>query len=144
MELALLEDRLEEGERLTLDAAGGSPCHSRESAHDDQIEPDHRTSGRLRIPLRGRFRVETNDRTLELDPGAPWSERDPDPVYAEVIGREPASFVRMMILPVTARAELDPLCESGRVHSRRRIRCSSTHRPSLEGANRSRVAMPGR
>lgn len=54
----------------------------------------------IRVLLRGRFRVETEGRTIELDPGSPWFERGPDPVYAEVIGNEPASFVRVMILPV--------------------------------------------
>jgi quercetin dioxygenase-like cupin family protein len=55
----------------------------------------------IRVLLDGRFRVETNDQTMELDPGSAWFERGPDPVYAEVIGNEPASFVRVMILPVT-------------------------------------------
>jgi quercetin dioxygenase-like cupin family protein len=54
----------------------------------------------IRVLLRGRFRVETNGRVLELEPGAPWFERGPDPVYAEAIGDAPASFVRVMVLPV--------------------------------------------
>ena len=36
----------------------------------------------IRVLLRGRFRVETNGHTLELEPGEPWFERGPDPVYA--------------------------------------------------------------
>lgn len=54
----------------------------------------------IRVLLRGRFRVETNGHVLELEPGVPWFERGPDPVYAEVIGDVPASFVRVMVLPV--------------------------------------------
>jgi quercetin dioxygenase-like cupin family protein len=54
----------------------------------------------IRVLLCGRFRVETEGHVLELEPGAPWFERGPDPVYAEVIGDAPASFVRVMVLPV--------------------------------------------
>ncbi|HEV8142734.1 MAG TPA: hypothetical protein VGQ77_07725 [Methylomirabilota bacterium] len=54
----------------------------------------------IRVLLRGRFRVETNGHVFELEPGAPWFERGPDSVYAEVIGDAPASFVRVMVLPV--------------------------------------------
>jgi len=54
----------------------------------------------IRVLLRGRFRVETHGHTLMLDPGAPWFERGPDPVYAEVVGTDPTSFVRVMFLPV--------------------------------------------
>lgn len=54
----------------------------------------------IRVLLRGRFRVETNGHVLRLEPGAPWFERGPDPVYAHVVGDEPASFVRVMVLPV--------------------------------------------
>jgi quercetin dioxygenase-like cupin family protein len=54
----------------------------------------------IRVLLRGRFRVETNGHVLELEPGAPWFERGPDPVYAEVVGDAPASFVRVMVLPI--------------------------------------------
>jgi quercetin dioxygenase-like cupin family protein len=54
----------------------------------------------IRVLLRGRFRVETNGHVFEFEPGAPWFERGPDPVYAEVIGDAPASFVRVMVLPV--------------------------------------------
>jgi quercetin dioxygenase-like cupin family protein len=53
----------------------------------------------IRVLLRGRFRVETRGRTLEIAPGEPWFERGPDPVYAESIADEPTSFVRVMILP---------------------------------------------
>jgi quercetin dioxygenase-like cupin family protein len=55
----------------------------------------------IRILLCGRFRVETDGHTLDLQPGDAWFERGPDPVYAEVVGDEPASFVRVMLLPVT-------------------------------------------
>jgi quercetin dioxygenase-like cupin family protein len=54
----------------------------------------------IRVLLCGRLRVETNGRTLELHPGEAWFERGPDPVYAEVVGDEPTSFVRVMVLPV--------------------------------------------
>ena len=54
----------------------------------------------IRILLCGRFRVETDGHTLDLQPGDAWFERGPDPVYAEVVGDEPASFVRVMLLPV--------------------------------------------
>lgn len=54
----------------------------------------------IRILLRGRFRVETDGRTVEVTPGEAWFERGPDPVYAESIVDEPTSFVRVMILPV--------------------------------------------
>lgn len=176
MELALLEDRFEKGERLRLDAttrviytvdgavdlaAGASRVssapntawHGRDACvidarvpsrlwrwelHPDGAYPpdDPRTTLKLRHPidlpsggalmradrvdfpprgvayththqgpgirvlLQGRFRVATNGRALELAPGAPWFERGPDPVYAEAIGDEPASFVRVMVLPV--------------------------------------------
>ena len=53
----------------------------------------------IRMLLRGRFRVETDGRTLVVEPGQPWFERGPDPVYAESIVDEPTSFVRVMILP---------------------------------------------
>ena len=53
----------------------------------------------VRVLLRGRFRVDTGGQTLVLDPGSAWFESGPDPVYAAVIGDEPASFVRVMILP---------------------------------------------
>jgi quercetin dioxygenase-like cupin family protein len=54
----------------------------------------------IRMLLRGRFRVETNGLATVVEPGAPWFERGPDPVYAESIADEPTSFVRVMILPV--------------------------------------------
>jgi quercetin dioxygenase-like cupin family protein len=53
----------------------------------------------IRVLLRGRFRVETEGRALVVEPGEPWFERGPDPVYAESIAHEPTSFVRVMILP---------------------------------------------
>jgi hypothetical protein len=51
--------------------------------------------------LRGHFRVETNGHATVVEPGAPWFERGPDPVYAESIADEPTSFVRVMVLPVS-------------------------------------------
>jgi quercetin dioxygenase-like cupin family protein len=54
----------------------------------------------IRVLLRGRFRVETNGHATVVEPGAPWFERGPDPVYAESIVDEPMSFVRVMVLPV--------------------------------------------
>lgn len=54
----------------------------------------------IRILLRGRFRVSTGGHEITLAPGDPWFERGPDPVYADVVGDEPASFVRAMVLPV--------------------------------------------
>jgi quercetin dioxygenase-like cupin family protein len=171
MNLALLEDRLEEGTRLSLAAghrvlylatgrvdidgttidenharygAGACVVQSRAAARlwrwelrpDDSIAPDapysilklsqpialppggaliradrvdfpprgvaythtHQGPG-IRMLLRGRFRVETNGQTLVREPGEPWFERGPDPVYAESITDEPTSFVRVMILP---------------------------------------------
>jgi quercetin dioxygenase-like cupin family protein len=53
----------------------------------------------IRVLLRGRFRVETEGRATVIEPGEPWFERGPDPVYAESIADEPTSFVRVMILP---------------------------------------------
>jgi quercetin dioxygenase-like cupin family protein len=53
----------------------------------------------IRVLLRGKFRVETGGHALSLMPGDPWFERGPDPVYAEAVGDEPASFVRVMVLP---------------------------------------------
>jgi quercetin dioxygenase-like cupin family protein len=53
----------------------------------------------IRMLLRGRFRVETNGHAIVLEPGEPWFERGPDPVYAESIADEPTSFVRVMVLP---------------------------------------------
>jgi quercetin dioxygenase-like cupin family protein len=53
----------------------------------------------IRVLLRGRFRVDTDGRTLVVEPGEPWFERGPEPVYAESIADEPTSFVRVMILP---------------------------------------------
>jgi quercetin dioxygenase-like cupin family protein len=54
----------------------------------------------IRVLLRGRFRVETAGRSIVVEPGEPWFERGPDPVYAESIADEPTSFVRVMVLPV--------------------------------------------
>ena len=54
----------------------------------------------IRVLLRGRFRVETNDHATIVEPGAPWFERGPDPVCAESIVDEPTSFVRVVVLPV--------------------------------------------
>ena len=54
----------------------------------------------IRVLLHGRFRVETEGRSIEIGPGEPWFERGPDPVYAESIGDEPTSFVRVMVLPI--------------------------------------------
>lgn len=54
----------------------------------------------IRVLLRGRFRVETGGHTTVVEPGEPWFEAGPDPVYAESIADEPTSFVRVMILPV--------------------------------------------
>jgi len=172
MELALLEDRLEEGARLALGAATrvvyvvggrveleagatlggndawhGGPCVIRALADTrlwrwelraDAAAPDdartttlklrhaidlppggaliradrvdfpprgvaythtHQGPG-IRVLLRGRFRVETSGHAIVLAPGEPWFERGPDPVYAESIGDEPTSFVRVMVLPV--------------------------------------------
>ena len=59
----------------------------------------------IRVLLHGRFRVETNGHALELGAGGPWFERGPDPVYAEAIGDEPTSFVRVMVLPVALRGK---------------------------------------
>lgn len=53
----------------------------------------------IRVLLHGRFRVETGGHTIDLEAGDPWFERGPDPVYAEVVGDQPASFVRVMVLP---------------------------------------------
>jgi len=53
----------------------------------------------IRVLLRGGFRVDTGGHVLTLAPGDPWFERGPDPVYAEAVGEEPASFVRVMVLP---------------------------------------------
>lgn len=54
----------------------------------------------IRVLLQGRFRVETGGHTLSLGAGDPWFERGPDPVYAEATADAPASFVRVMVLPV--------------------------------------------
>jgi len=43
----------------------------------------------IRVLLRGRFRVETAGPTIVVEPGEPWFERGPDPVYAESIADEP-------------------------------------------------------
>ena len=59
----------------------------------------------IRVLLRGRFRVETEGRALVVEPGEPWFERGPDPVYAESIVDEPTSFVRVMILPAALRGK---------------------------------------
>jgi quercetin dioxygenase-like cupin family protein len=174
MRLALLEDRLEEGERLSLDAVprvvyvvSGRVEFESVAFGDDQAwyDPDayaieaasparlwrwelrsdatasdpRRTTLKLDLPvelpareillrcdrvdfppggvayththqgpgirvlLRGRFRVETDGRVITLAPGEPWFERGPDPVYAEAVGDEPASFVRVMVLPAALR-----------------------------------------
>jgi quercetin dioxygenase-like cupin family protein len=168
MYLALLEDRLEEGARLSLPPAprvvyvasgrleiDGTPLKENQARHGAGASTIHaRTAARLwrwdlraedvaphaalklsraidlpaggalmradrvdfpprgvayththqgpgiRILLRGRFRVETDGRTVEVAPGEAWFERGPDPVYAESIVDEPTSFVRVMILPV--------------------------------------------
>jgi len=181
MELALLEDRLGEGERLHLDAAhrvvyavygavdveaggsrasigenatwhGAGPCviHARAAARlwrwelraDGMPRSDsartalklshaiempaggalmradrvdfpprgiaythtHQGPG-IRVLVHGRFRVETNGHALKLGAGGPWFERGPDPVYAEAIGDEPTSFVRVMVLPLALRGK---------------------------------------
>ncbi|MBI2202632.1 MAG: hypothetical protein HYU41_02085 [Candidatus Rokubacteria bacterium] len=52
-----------------------------------------------RVLLRGRFRVETAGETHHVAPGEAWFESGPDPVYAEASPDEPASFVRVMVLP---------------------------------------------
>lgn len=54
----------------------------------------------IRVLLRGRFRVQTGGHTLEMAPGEAWFESGPEPVYAEAGADEPASFVRVMILPL--------------------------------------------
>jgi quercetin dioxygenase-like cupin family protein len=94
MELALLEDRLGEGERLPLAAT-----HVDFPPRGIAYTHTHQGPG-IRVLLHGRFRVETNGQALELGPGEPWFERGPDPVYAEAIGDEPTSFVRVMVLPI--------------------------------------------
>ena len=124
MELAFLEDRLGEGERLPLEAAhrilyavhgavdveargSRASIHENSSWHGAAACVMHPRSAATvwRWDLLGRFRVETQDHTLVLAPGAPWFEHGPDPVYAEVIGDEPASFVRVMVLPVALRGK---------------------------------------
>lgn len=55
----------------------------------------------IRVLLGGRFRVQTGGHTLEMAPGEAWFESGPEPVYAEASADEPASFVRVMILPAS-------------------------------------------
>ena len=57
----------------------------------------------IRVLLCGRFQVQTDGRQIDLEPGDPWFERGPDPVYAAVTGGTPTSFVRVMILPADLR-----------------------------------------
>ncbi|PYM19440.1 MAG: hypothetical protein DMD81_03710 [Candidatus Rokuibacteriota bacterium] len=54
---------------------------------------------RIRMLLRGTFRVETAGHTLHREPGQPWFETGPDPVYAVASPTHDTAFIRVMILP---------------------------------------------
>ena len=53
----------------------------------------------IRCLLEGRFAVEAGGRRQEVERFGAWFESGPEPVYAEVLGGEPAAFVRVMVLP---------------------------------------------
>lgn len=58
----------------------------------------HQGSG-IRCLYTGEFDVTVAGETKHLNPGVPWFEAGPDPVYAEASKTELTAFIRVMILP---------------------------------------------
>jgi len=79
-------DRLMRCDRVDFPADGVAFLHT------------HQGPGIRRLVL-GAFRVEMGGCSLEIPLGGAWFEGGPAPVYAEVVGAEPAAFVRVMVLP---------------------------------------------
>ncbi|MBM3933979.1 MAG: hypothetical protein FJ319_06715 [SAR202 cluster bacterium] len=59
----------------------------------------------IRCLYRGKFMVSVNGHQTHLDPGAPWFEAGPDPVYAEASKTELTSFIRTMVLPARLKGQ---------------------------------------
>ncbi len=53
----------------------------------------------IRCLYMGEFEVTVEGETKHINPGEPWFEAGPDPVYAEASKTELSAFIRAMILP---------------------------------------------
>ncbi len=53
----------------------------------------------IRCLYMGEFDVTVDSETKHVNPGEPWFEAGPDPVYAEASKTELTAFIRVMILP---------------------------------------------